>query len=170
MQYLLDLYSYRKCFILISLKEKKKSFWFLHCWIVPGPGLTWLGPFYLIPPEGKVCLCSDLKFGMKLTMCLNLNFNPAPYVLMPRWRVWFVPVVQRKSLFIRVPVTTFCWLMNKFNTWKFAQYWLNVYSWNRCSDEDLEWNSCVGVEAKRDMKKHFLIFFPLIIHKNISHI
>lgn len=30
---------------------------------------------------------------------LNLNFNPAPYVLMPRWRVGVVPVVQRTSVY-----------------------------------------------------------------------
>lgn len=104
--YLLDLYSYRRYFIFISLKGKRKIIVLHVLFDCAVPDLTCLSLFYLIQPEGEVYLL--FFFACVLTTCLKLNFNPAPYVLMPRWRVWFVPVVQRKSLFLRVPVTTFC--------------------------------------------------------------
>lgn len=106
--YLLELYSYRKYFVLISLKERKKKIIVVHVTVWLRCARSCLCLFYLIQPEGKVCSCICLHPDLKPTMCLKLNFNPTPYVLMPRWRVWFVPVVQRKFLFIRVPVTTFC--------------------------------------------------------------
>lgn len=62
--YLLDLYSYRKYFIFISLKERKSSC-SIYCLIV--------SLFYLTQPEVHICsLCPDLKHSVKLTMCLKL--------------------------------------------------------------------------------------------------
>ena len=88
--------------LVISLKEKETPVipvW----WCCAGFNLA--QPVYWSPSGGNGHF-PCLSYGTEL--CLNLNFNPAPYVLMPRWRVWFVPVVQRKSLFHRVPVTTIC--------------------------------------------------------------
>lgn len=69
MQYLLALHSYRKYFILISLKERKNLPVLFDGAV---PGLTWLSLFYFILQKGKVCLRSDLKNRMMLTFCLNL--------------------------------------------------------------------------------------------------
>lgn len=100
--YLLDLYSYGKYFILISLKERKKIIVLHILFDYAVPDLTCISLFLFNStwreslPLFFFCLCPDLKLRVKLTVCLKLNFNPTPYVLMPRWRVWFVPVVQRK--------------------------------------------------------------------------
>lgn len=98
--YLLDLYSYRKYFILISLKQQQQKilvldilFWsrcaglFLF--------LVWmkcLNLFYLNLPEGKSSRHLVVPFFSSKTQrdsyrVSPLHSNPAPYVLMPWWLI-----------------------------------------------------------------------------------
>lgn len=79
--YLLSVYSYRKCFIFISLKEKKSSCQMWFVWHV------------------SACLKGTFAFALSVSWCesqQDATLTLTPYVLMPRRRVWFVPMVQRK--------------------------------------------------------------------------
>lgn len=78
-------------FSLISLKGKKKHFWLPVWWLCAKLEVSSAVFFYSCL---KRIFFLPVIWFVKLTLCLNHNFNPPPYVLMPSWRVWFVPVVQ----------------------------------------------------------------------------
>lgn len=94
--YLLDLYSYRKYFILVSFKGKNANC--ASCTVCALPDLVFTSPILFNSTWWQSLLFFFFACVLIWSVVLCLNFNPTPYVLMPRWRVWFVPVVQRKII------------------------------------------------------------------------
>lgn len=128
--YLLDLYSYRKCFILICSWRNKIincASCCLSC--VASSCRTSLSLCYLIKPEGEVYLfwmCSEFgtqcqSFTQRLTVCSNAEVA-----------CWICACGTDKSNCLLVPVITFCPLMNKFDTYALIYLWLTEQLLSSC--------------------------------------